>query len=55
MKTKLLFIFLATLLLLTACGLKKMDGTLKLVDQNNKEITFPQDKPAVFFFITTYT
>ncbi|MEK3990043.1 hypothetical protein [Robertmurraya sp. FSL R5-0851] len=56
MKTKRLFSLLAILLLLLpACGTEKMDGTLVLVDQNKKEVTFPQEKPTLFFFITTYT
>ncbi|WP_162927759.1 hypothetical protein [Bacillus sp. Y1] len=55
MKTKRLFILLAFVLFLTACGTEKMEGTMALVDQNNKEVTFPQEKPTLFFFITTYT
>ncbi|MGG7619143.1 hypothetical protein [Bacillus coreaensis] len=55
MKTKRFFILLAFVLLLTGCGQEKMEGTMSLVDQNNKEITFPQEKPTLFFFITTYT
>ncbi|MGI8383934.1 hypothetical protein [Robertmurraya sp. P23] len=52
---KRLFSLLAFLLLLSGCGTEKMDGKLALLDQDNKEVTFPQEKPTLFFFITTYT
>ncbi|MCM3601290.1 hypothetical protein M3175_11155 [Robertmurraya korlensis] len=55
MKRKRLYILIAFLLLLTGCGKEKLDGTIDLVDQNKKEVTFPQEKPTLFFFITTYT
>jgi major membrane immunogen (membrane-anchored lipoprotein) len=55
MKTKIVGLLVSILLLLSACGQEKMDGTMTLLDQNNKEVTFPQEKPTLFFFITTYT
>lgn len=33
----------------------KTDGPVTLLDHNFKEVTFPQEKPTLFFFLTTYT
>lgn len=55
MKSKIVGILVTVLLLLSACGQAKMDGSMTLLDQNNKEVTFPLEKPTLFFFITTYT
>ena len=54
MKLKIILIVLATALLLAACGSKSIDSVTLLDDENN-EVTFPKDKPVLFFFITTYT
>ncbi|MFE8699920.1 hypothetical protein ACFYKX_04705 [Cytobacillus sp. FJAT-54145] len=43
-------------LLLVACSQSNLEKEpLTLLDQNSNEVTFPQDKPTIFFFITTYT
>ncbi|MGN7175163.1 hypothetical protein [Cytobacillus sp. SAFR-174] len=52
MKKKLMFLLAIVFLVLTACG---KDQTIALKDQSGNEVAFPQDKPSVFFFITTYT
>lgn len=43
------------MLVLTACGPKKLEESITLQDHENNEVTFPQEKPVLFFFITTYT
>lgn len=55
MKIKILLMFVSIMLLLTACGPKKFDESITLLDHENNEVTFPQEKPVLFFFITTYT
>ncbi|MBS4190517.1 hypothetical protein KHA94_09985 [Bacillus sp. FJAT-49705] len=55
MKIKTLIILAVVMLMLSACGPKKIDESITLLDHNNNEVTFPQDKPVLFFFITTYT
>ncbi|MBY0148023.1 lipoprotein [Neobacillus niacini] len=55
MKSKKLVFFLLSMLLLTACGQKTLSEPITLHNQDNKEITFPLEKPTVFFFITSYT
>lgn len=55
MKRKLLFIFAALILLLSACGQKNATKEVTLLNHENNEVTFPQEKPVLFFFITTYT
>jgi ABC-type glycerol-3-phosphate transport system substrate-binding protein len=55
MKLKIILIVLATALLLAACGSKSIDESVTLLDHEKKEVTFPKDKPVLFFFITTYT
>ncbi|WP_180994296.1 hypothetical protein [Bacillus sp. Marseille-P3661] len=55
MKRKLVLLTVIVLLVLTACGQNKVEEPMTLLDQNNNEVTFPQDKPTIFFFITTYT
>jgi uncharacterized lipoprotein YajG len=55
MKSKKLVFLLLSMLLLTACGQKTLSEPITLHNQNNKEITFPLEKPTVFFFITSYT
>ena len=54
MKLKGLLIVVATLLFLAACGQKSIES-VTLLDHENNEVTFPQDKPVLLFFITTYT
>jgi major membrane immunogen (membrane-anchored lipoprotein) len=55
MKSKKLVFFLLSILLLTACGQKTLSEPITLHNQDQKEITFPLEKPTVFFFITSYT
>lgn len=55
MKTKFIFLLLIMAVILAGCGTKEMEGSMTLLDQNKQEITFPQEKPTLFFFITTYT
>lgn len=55
MKPKIIVLFLISLLTLSACGPKTLSEPITLLTQDQKEITFPQEKPTVFFFITTYT
>lgn len=55
MKPKIIVLFLALLVVLSACGQKTLSEPITLLTQDQKEVTFPQEKPTVFFFITTYT
>jgi len=55
MKLKIVILLLITSLVLAACGQKQPIEPITLVDQDNKEVTFPLEKPVLFFFITTYT
>lgn len=55
MKRKLVFVFVVLILLLTACGQKGVNNPVTLRDHENNEVTFPQEEPVLFFFITTYT
>ncbi|MDL4843253.1 hypothetical protein [Aquibacillus rhizosphaerae] len=55
MKSKLILMLLMTVLVLSACGKEEQGESMTLLDQENSEIAFPQDKPTLFFFITTYT
>lgn len=55
MKRKLLFVFVVLIVFLTACGQKGINGNVTLLDHENNEVTFPQEKPVLLFFITTYT
>jgi hypothetical protein len=55
MKFKNVLLLLACLFLLSACTKEKMKDPITLVKQDNSKITFPQKKPTLLFFITTYT
>ncbi|WP_169787418.1 hypothetical protein [Sporosarcina globispora] len=55
MKKKFMVLLAIVLLVLTACGKDQAQEAITLKDQTSNEVTFPQDKPSVFFFITTYT
>ena len=54
MKLKIFLTMATIMLLLTACGSKTVDE-ITLVDHEKNEVTFPQEKPVLFFFITSYT
>ncbi|WP_192913058.1 lipoprotein [Bacillus mesophilum] len=55
MKKRFALLILLATLILSACGQKSLSEPMTLLNQNQEEVTFPSDKPAVFFFITTYT
>ena len=55
MKLKLWLIAAVAVLLLAACGQKSIDESITLHDHENNEVTIPQDKPVLLFFITTYS
>lgn len=55
MKLKIYLIVAAAVIFLAACSSNGMDGPITLQDHENNEVTFPQEKPVLFFFITTYT
>lgn len=55
MKLKMFVLLLISVLVLSACGEKKLDESITLLNQNKEEITFPLEKPALLFFITSYT
>lgn len=46
---------LLSVLVLAGCGQTKLEENMTLLNQDKNEITFPQEKPTLFFFITTYT
>jgi alkyl hydroperoxide reductase subunit AhpC len=55
MKLKIFLIVAAAMLVLAACGTKTIDESVTLLDNENNEVNFPQEKPVLFFFMTTYT
>ncbi|MBD8068609.1 hypothetical protein [Bacillus sp. PS06] len=55
MQKKLMLLFVIFVFVLSACGQNQMEETVTLLDQNKNEVSFPQEKPTLFFFITTYT
>jgi PBP1b-binding outer membrane lipoprotein LpoB len=57
MKYKSLLLILITAVIMAGCssGSDKMSEPMTLLNQDKQEVTFPQEKPALFFFITTYT
>ncbi|MFC4321604.1 lipoprotein [Litchfieldia salsa] len=55
MKKKIMLLLVLIVLVLAGCGQKQIEESITLLDQNNNEVSFPQDKPTLFFFITTYT
>jgi peroxiredoxin len=55
MKLKLWLIAAVAVFLLAACGQKSIDESITLHDHENNEVTIPQDKPVLLFFITTYS
>jgi hypothetical protein len=52
MRLLVIVLSLVSFLGLSAFGQK--NEPITLLSQEQKEVTFPLDKPAVFFFITTY-
>lgn len=55
MKLKHFLIVAAAVFFLSACGSKNIGESFTLVNHENEEVTFPQEKPVLFFFVTTYT
>ncbi|MBY6053559.1 hypothetical protein LG291_13000 [Cytobacillus firmus] len=55
MKKKFMFLLAIVLIVLTACGKDQAQEPIALKDQSGNVVAFPQDKPSIFFFITTYT
>jgi ABC-type glycerol-3-phosphate transport system substrate-binding protein len=54
MKLKVVILSLIMMLVLAACGSKNLES-MTLLNQDKEEITFPSEKPTLFFFITSYT
>ncbi|WP_169891132.1 hypothetical protein [Litchfieldia alkalitelluris] len=52
---KKLIALISMLVILTACGQPQLKESMTLLNQQKEEVTFPQEKPTLFFFITTYT
>lgn len=55
MKFKLIVLAIISILLITACGNKTLSEPITLHNQDKNEVTFPSEKPTLFFFITSYT
>jgi protein involved in sex pheromone biosynthesis len=55
MKLKIFLLVTAAMLVLAACGPKTIDESVTLLDHENNKVTFPQEKPVLLFFMTTYT
>ena len=55
MKCRWLALILLIFLWLAACGQKGLDEPVTLINHEEKEVTLPQEKPVLFFFLTTYT
>lgn len=55
MNPKTICLLLIAILILSACGQKTMSDPITLLNQDKNEVTFPLEKPTLFFFITTYT
>ena len=55
MKWKWLALILLLFLFLAACGQKGLEEPVTLINHEEKEVTLPQEKPVLFFFLTTYT
>ncbi|MBU8878865.1 hypothetical protein BGM26_07680 [Bacillus sp. FJAT-29790] len=54
MQTKIIILSLLSFLILSAFGQKTPIEPITLFNHEQTEVTFPLEKPAVFFFITTY-
>ncbi|WP_449537559.1 hypothetical protein [Ferdinandcohnia sp. Marseille-Q9671] len=55
MKLKLLLLFMISAIVLSGCGSNQISEPITLLNQDKVEVSFPQEKPTLFFFITTYT
>lgn len=54
MRPRIIILSLISFLLLSAFGQKALTKPITLLNHEQKEVTFPLEKPTVFFFITTY-
>ncbi|WP_338469500.1 lipoprotein [Niallia sp. XMNu-256] len=55
MNRKWVPLLLIAILLLAACGQKGLAEPVTLLNHEEKQVTFPLEKPTLFFFLTTYT
>lgn len=55
MRPIIIVLSLISFLVLSAFGQKTLTEPITLLNHEQKEVTFPLEKPTVFFFITTYT
>jgi hypothetical protein len=54
MRSIVIVLSFVSLLVLSAFGQMKLTKPITLLNHEQQEITFPLEKPTVFFFITTY-
>ncbi|MRG86111.1 hypothetical protein [Salinibacillus xinjiangensis] len=52
--SKIVTVLLMVILLLAACGTPETES-MTLKNHENQDVQVPNDKPVLFFFITTYT
>ena len=55
MKLRIMLLVLIAVFVLSACGQKTLDEPITLLNNHQEEVTFPLEKPTVFFFLTSYT
>ena len=54
MRLKILLVVIMAIFFLAACGSKTIDESITLLNHEKNEVAFPQEKPVLLFFITTY-
>ncbi|MEH7253253.1 hypothetical protein V7111_14090 [Neobacillus niacini] len=55
MKSRIMVLSLIAIFVLSACGQKTLGEPITLLNNKQEEVTFPLEKPTVFFFLTSYT
>lgn len=55
MKSRIMVLFLIAIFVLSACGQKTLSEPITLLNNKMEEVTFPLEKPTVFFFLTSST
>ncbi|WP_179107215.1 hypothetical protein [Sediminibacillus massiliensis] len=55
MRLKVTFLVMVVVMILAGCGQSQLDEPVTLKNQDDQAVTFPMEKPVLFFFITTYT
>jgi uncharacterized protein YcfL len=56
LRLKILLFLTITVLVLAGCSSSSENiESISLMNQEKQTVSFPQDKPVLFFFITTYT